>query len=195
MVLRRLRDPRRIRHAGPARKNPRSTPRHPHCAKVSLRERVADPSATRVGRVRGSFVFLTMQRTPHPARTSQSSVLVARGSPRPAERSPAQSALRRSRLWSAGPSTMPERVPAIARPSGLRTPLRAEAKLDKLPALEAQKRRAAVQGRRRARRRDRAPGRALCRRLAGAIRSRKADLSVQRLAISVDESGNCFHCS
>src|SRR6266849_7765574 len=108
---------------------------------LRLRERVADPSATRVGRVRGSFVFLTMQRTPLPARTSQSSVFVARGSPRPAERSPAQSALPAISLVVGCPSTMPERVPAIARPSGLRTPLRAEAKLDKLPALEAQKRR------------------------------------------------------
>src|SRR5260370_39439546 len=60
---------------------------------LPLRERVADPSATRVGRVRGSFVFLTMQRTPLPARTSQSSVFVARGSPRPPERPPAQAAL------------------------------------------------------------------------------------------------------
>src|SRR6266513_986211 len=112
---------------------------------LPLRERVTDPSATRVGRARGSFVFLTMQRTPRPARTSQSSVLVARGSPRPAERSPASRHCRRSRLWSAGPSTMPERVPAIARPSGLRTPLRAEAKLDKLPALGLQKLVAAIE--------------------------------------------------
>src|SRR6266567_2982157 len=109
---------------------------------LPLRERVADPSATRVGRVRGSFVFLTMQRpltrlAPRKARCSLREVLRDLLNARPPSRH-----CRRSRLWSAGPSTMPERVPAIARPNGLRTPLRAEAKLDKLPALEAQKRRA-----------------------------------------------------
>src|SRR5436305_10844653 len=39
----------------------------PFCP-VPLRERVADPSATRVGRVRGSLQFHRTKQTPHPRR-------------------------------------------------------------------------------------------------------------------------------
>src|SRR5229473_7931378 len=66
MVLRRLRDPRRIRHAGPARKKPGCTPRIPIAQRSPCGRGCRADAVREAGE--GFWLPREFERTPHPAR-------------------------------------------------------------------------------------------------------------------------------